>query len=567
MSFENFGLSPELMNGLADTNMNEPTPLQQNVLPAALEGKSLLVKCDAEDEGAFLIPALQTLTMNGEVSGTRILILTPSIERAKKIDELVWALGYHAQISPADVSMKGDKSEQEKAVLDGAPVIVANPGRLIDILEKTNTRLNSLATIVIDEAHNMENYSLVSRVKSILKYVDNSPQTLIFSESMNKATSQLADAALMDPVYIGFDKKKKQPQVSDTKEDLPVEEKLKQASVKVVLNPEAEEAESPDETNGKEISNEEKSPEEKLEEASVEVVLDPEEKDEDTDHDPKEKLKDASVKVVLKDEAEEPEPIPSDLTQAYINVPPRMKISTLLAHLESSPIEKVIVFTASKRTVDRLFRIILKKNWGVVSVYDGIDKETYDERFAKFTSGEMKVLLAGGLSASEIEIDEVQQVINYDVPGEVEEYRYRAELVGNGKAARMVSLVSKMDKEDIDRIVAEVGYAPAELKLPKEVKEKKQKKPENKKAQPTKKPTDRSQSGRSDHRSKRNSGTGKDNRRSGSKGGKNQRGSSKSKNKSQKGHELPRPTYEGLSGGRDGNKSSGVFGWVKKLFD
>lgn len=543
MSFENFGLSPELMNGLADTNINKPTPLQENVLPAALEGRNLLVKCDTEDEAAFLIPALQTLTTNGEVSGTRILILTPSVERAKKIDELVWALGYHAQISPADISMKGDKSEQEQAVLDGAPVIVANPGRLIDILEKTNTRLTSLATLVIDEAHDMENYSLVSKVKSIIQHVDNSPQTFVFSESLNRATRQLKDAALKNPVYIGFEEAEGESETPDEKEELPAGEKLKQASVKVVLNPEPKETEV--EAGVEEPSGKEKGSKEKIE---------------TPDHDTRKKLKEVSVNVVLKNEVKQPESISTDLTQAYIHVPSRMKISTLLAHLESNSVEKVVVFAASKRTVDRLFRIILKKNWGVVSVYDGIDKETYDERFAKFTSGEMKILLAGGLPASEIEIDKVQQVINYDVPGEVEEYRYRAELVSDGKAERMVSLVSKMDKEDIDRIVAEVGFAPAELKLPKEVKEKKQ-------AKSSKKPANKSQKGKRDDNNKRNNGAAKTDKGKGKKPVKNQRRNSKAKNKSKKGRELPRPTYDGLSGGRDGNKSSGVFGWVKKLFD
>ncbi len=676
------------MNGLADTRIETPTPLQQLVVPVALQGKHLLVKTEAADEGAFLIPILQTLTTNGEVSGTRVLILTPSIERARIIDERIWALGYHAQISSASVSMKGDKKEQENAVLDGAPVIVANPGRLVDILEKTRVGFKNLTTIVIDEAHNMENFNLVSRVKSILELVENTPQVMVFSTSMNKATQELAKTALVNPEYIGFDESEIDASVPKEKEPSapPVDEKtaqerLKKISVKVVLNPEKNqektteeaaveaelveettsetelneeasnnsevleettveaeakseennaeatlevaevaEVETPDQTDEtEEVSNIEEtkedsvSPEEKLKKASVKVVLNPkkaeesavkgesEEAETKVEEDapeeqatpeaneaseqkdavkPKEKLKAASIKVVLKQDRVEvednsadkdsdnakPDPITGDLTQGYINVPPRMKISTLMAHLEKSPTDKVVVFAASKRTTDRLFRIILKKNWGVVSVHEGIDQATFDERFEKFTSGEMKVLLVGGIPAKDINIDEVKQVINYDVPGDVDEYRYRAELVGNGKAARIVSLVSKMDKEDIDRIVKEAGYAPVEITLPDEIKEKKQrKKPAAKKSDEEKstKPNKRTAKGPRD--SKRGRG--------GNNATRNDRNKANPKAKTRspkKEYELPRPSYDGLSGGRDGKdsgKSGGMFGWVKKLFN
>jgi superfamily II DNA/RNA helicase len=399
--------------------------------------------------------------------------------------------------------MKGDKVAQEQAVLDGAPVIVANPGRLVDILEKTKKTFTDLECVVIDEAHNMENFSLVGRVKSIFEFIENQPQVLIFSGTMNNATKQLAENALKNPELIGFqstdieEKKAVEPAEIDEEE---VKEKLEQASVKVVLNPEEKSS------NGESIENkdsaqkkaedkktepveiDQKEVEAKLEKASVKVVLNPEKKEpenktdsgSDSEKAPVEKLKEASVSVVLKkDQTDEPS-VPKNLEQGYINVPPRMKISTLMAHLENSKVERIVVFTASKRTADRLFRIILKKSWGVVSVDESINKETFNERFQKFTSNEMKILIVGGMSATDIEIDKITQVINYDVPNEVEEYRYRAELVGSKKAGQMVSLVSKMDRDDIDKITNEVGYAPEEIKLPEEVKKKKKGKSSNK---------------------------------------------------------------------------------------
>ncbi len=591
MSFEEYGLSPELLNGLTDVRIEEPTPLQQEVLPAALQGKHLLVKNDADDEGTFLIPALQKVVENGEVTGTQVLILTPSIERAAKIDEMIWAMGYHAQISSALLAMKGNKSEQEQAVLDGAPVIVANPGRLIEILEKNNFHFRDLKLMVIDEAHNMENFNLVNRVKDILRFVDGDHQTLILSGNHNKATEQLAKATLKNPELIGFEAKNGDPrsngESSDDSADIDLEaaeKKLEKASVKVVLNPEQNSEQSEEEEEPKsEPSQAEvdlKEAAEKLEEAEVEVVLNPETKEEASDtaeevdvKEAEEKLKKASVKVVLKKDIEEKqeekvepvlanpvlqgeelaEPVTKDLEQGYINVPPRMKISTLMARLEQSKAKKVMVFAASKRTTDRLFHIIRKKSWGVVSVSSDLNEETYNERFARFTSGEMRICLVGGMAANEVEIEAVEEVINYDVPSEVEEYRYRAELVGNKKASRIISLVSKMDQEDIDRISKEVGYPPSELPLPEKVADKKKKSSTSKKGKSSgnKKNTNRG-SDRKSRTNKRN----------------NQKRNNRPPRKKKKEMALPRPTYDGLSGGREGKEDSGgVFGWVKKLFD
>ena len=589
MSFEEYGLSPELLNGLTDVRIEEPTPLQQEVLPAALQGKHLLVKNDADDEGTFLIPALQKVVENGEVTGTQVLILTPSIERAAKIDEMIWAMGYHAQISSALLAMKGNKSEQEQALLDGAPVIVANPGRLIEILEKNNFHLRDLKLIVIDEAHNMENFNLVSRIKDILRFVEGEHQTLILSGNQNKATEQLAKAALKNPELIGFEAKngdlRSNGDALSDPSDVDLEaaaKKLKKASVQVVLNPEnngeeAEEENAKSKTSEAEVDLKEAA--EKLEEAKVDVVLNPKNKKEDATSDAteevdfekaKEKLKKTSVKVVLKKDIEEKaeevepvlanpvlqgeelaEPVTKDLEQGYINVPPRMKISTLMAHLEQSKARKVMVFAASKRTTDRLFHIIRKKSWGVVSVSTDLNENTYNERFARFTSGEMRICLVGGMAANEVEIEAVEEVINYDVPNEVDEYRYRAELVGNGKASRIISLVSKMDRDDIKRISEEVGYPPSELSLPEKVAEKKKKKPATKKKERSSK-----KSSNKGSNSKSNNRNGPDNRKQ------------RPPRKKKKEMALPRPTYDGLSGGREGKQeSSGVFGWVKKLFD
>jgi superfamily II DNA/RNA helicase len=376
----------------------------------------------------------------------------------------------------------------------------------------------------------MENYNLVNRVKDIMQLVESDPQIIIFSESNNKATQKLSSALLNDPSVIGFDEEAFSQDSSEQKEK-PISEAPKE-------QPEN----GQDKQTEEEFNLDQEEVNRKLESASVSVVLNPEEKNETEQEN--------SSNGQNSDTDEDPT-VPEDLTQAYIYVPPRAKISTLLAHLEKTLTDKIVVFAASKRTTDRLFRIIRKKGWGVVSINEGLKQEYYDERFGKFVSGDMKILLVGGLSATEVELDEVKQVINYDVPSEVEEYKYRAELVGNGKAARMVSLVSKMDKDDIDEIVKKVGYAPTEIPLPEDVKEKK-------------------------GRSKKSSGSNKNNKKKNNKNDRKDRKDRKRRKpkKEKKTNELPRPTYDGLSGGKEGkgkrpapSSGEGAFGWIKKLFN
>ncbi len=235
--------------------------------------------------------------------------------------------------------------------------------------------------------------------------------------------------------------------------------------------------------------------------------------------------------------------ITKDLIQYYINVPPRMKISTLMAHLENSPGDSVLIFTASRRTADRLYRVFRKSGKRAVSVHDKLDEKTFQERFDRFTSGNVNHLIAGEMSAASLDIENVMQVINYDVPEEVQEYKLRAELIGDGKATRITSLVSRQDRKDIKEIIEELGYAPEEIPLPESIQERKKNK-------------------RSSSQKGKKRGSGKKQSRPKKK--------PRPKPKEEPAMGLPRPSYDKLSGGRTGKKDKkeekGVVGFFKKLF-
>jgi len=214
-----------------------------------------------------------------------------------------------------------------------------------------------------------------------------------------------------------------------------------------------------------------------------------------------------------------------------------------MAHLDNNKSDTVVIFTASRRTADRLYKILRKSNRRAVSVHQQLNKETFDERFNRFTTNDVQHLIIGDMTAKDLPLEHATQVINYDVPEDVNEYKLRAELVGDGKATRILSLVSKQDRGDIQTICKSLGYAPEEVPLPKSVKDKVS----------------------SDKKGKKKSSKQ-------SKSQNNKRGKSKKRNNKQKEsgkrHGLPRPTFDQLEGGRTGKKKEekGLVGFFKKLF-
>lgn len=451
------------MNGLEDVNYTELTELQENALPKILDGEDALIRAEpGKDKNAtFVIPALAKIDDKDKVEGVTTLILTPGSSESKQIDELIWAMGYHAQIECASIDLDGDEEEQKELLKNAPQVIVGNPGPLLNILQDLRYIFRHVDYLVIDEADNHISLDLMSKIKNILKRVISEHQTLIFTNELTDEVEQFAEDTLTDGIAIGFDPSKSQ-----------------------LLS--------------------------------------------------------------------KPPKVPGDLPQGYIYVPNRMKITTFMAHIEESPDERCVVFTASKRGTDRLYKTLRKNNFKATSLHGKLSDEKCAQRLANFTNGDVQFLLVADISAAALDINDVIQVINYDVPNDPDEYRYRTDLVGSGKAARIISLVSKQDRGDINKIEEELGEVPKELALPKKVKQKLKERKKNQK---------KSDSG------KRHSGKNKSPK---------QKSKSKGKHKSKKGSkdnglELPRPSYDKLSGGKSGSskdadEKSGVIQMLKNLF-
>jgi superfamily II DNA/RNA helicase len=208
LTFEKISIDEAIVKGLQDVGYTEPTPLQKSVIPVALENQDLIVKARSGmgKNGSFIIPVLQRLARSPEKKGTRALILTPEVESARKIDEMIWAIGYHAQIESAVVDMDGNEEEQTTAVKEEPPVVVANPGRLEHILSENRLVFKNIEVLVIDEAEKIEKIGIIPQVTKILERISGEPQTLFYSATFSEDIKSLAKRPVKgEAIYIGFD--------------------------------------------------------------------------------------------------------------------------------------------------------------------------------------------------------------------------------------------------------------------------------------------------------------------------------------------------------------------------
>ncbi|MEX0660509.1 MAG: DEAD/DEAH box helicase [Balneolaceae bacterium] len=454
------------MKGLRDVNIESPSPLQKKIFKAVQTGSDLVINTTSEQtpELGYLISLLNTISKSERRQGTRAIILTSSEERAKQIDEWIWAIGYHSSIESACYTDENDIKKQQASLSAGPVIVISTPQQLANILQNGRMIFREVDQLIVDQAEQITDWDSVDVIS---KRVIAPKCQRIFTASKDSKGMRDAEKRLLN-----------EPELVEIEKKTPPKKEL--------------------------------------------------EKD-------------------IKSEA-----ITKDLTQYYINVPPRSKISTLMAHLDDNKSDTVVIFAASRRTADRLYKILRKSGRRAVSIHDKVDEKTYNQRFQMFTDGSVQHLIIGQLSAKDIPLEHATQVINYDVPEDVDEYKLRAELIGDGKATRILSLVSKQDRGDIRTISESLGYAPEEVPLPKSVKEK----AKTEKKQPKKSKTPKKQS------KAKPSPKSKQSRGKASRSGR----SSKKKEKGYKG--LPRPSYDGLSGGRSGKKEEkkGITGFFKKLF-
>ena len=205
MLFQDLNLIEPILKALKTEGYTQPTPIQQQAIPIILQRKDLLgcAQTGTGKTAAFSIPLLQILyqerSQHKEQKTIKALILTPTRELAIQIDESLAAYGKHTGLKHLVIFGGVSQNPQTEALRRGVDILVATPGRLLDLMNQRFVHLDHLKFLILDEADRMLDMGFVNDVKKILAKVPAKRQTLFFSATMPKEIQQLADTILNKP--------------------------------------------------------------------------------------------------------------------------------------------------------------------------------------------------------------------------------------------------------------------------------------------------------------------------------------------------------------------------------
>ena len=359
MSFDTFGLHPSLLAGVRDLGFSSPTPIQQQSIAPALEGRDLLA-CAMTGSGktaAFLLPTLHRL-MDRPRGVTRALVLSPTRELAAQIHDHLQSFAAHTQMSGAAIFGGVAMGPQEQAFRRGVDVIVATPGRLLDHLQYSYASLANIEILILDEADRMLDMGFLPDIRRVLRHVPAKRQTLFFSATMPPAIVKLSHEMLSNAAAINLERKSA-PATGITQAVYPVAEDLK----------------------------------------------------------------------------------------------PRLFIELL----NRGEVGNAIVFCRTKHRANRLAEVLEKARIPSARIHGNRSQAARTEALAGFKSGKYRVLVATDIVARGIDVEALEHVVNFDVPGQPEDYIHRvgrtARADATGDAYTLVSPAEERDLQAIERAV------------------------------------------------------------------------------------------------------------------
>lgn len=227
MPFQSLKLHRDLLRSIKDLGFARPTPIQQNAIPAAIEGRDVLA-CATTGSGktaAFVLPILNHLLAR-PAGSTRALILTPTRELAAQVLKELEELAVHTPVTAAAIFGGVGMGPQEHAFRSNVNVIVATPGRLLDHLKHPYAKLDKIEHLVLDEADRMLDMGFLPDIRRVLKLLPAKRQTLLFSATMPAPILKLTQELLQNPVTINLERKAA-PAAGITQAVYPVAKELK----------------------------------------------------------------------------------------------------------------------------------------------------------------------------------------------------------------------------------------------------------------------------------------------------------------------------------------------------
>jgi ATP-dependent RNA helicase RhlE len=210
MNFDDLKLAPAILKAVREQGYETPTPIQAQAIPAVLEGQDLLAgaQTGTGKTAAFTLPMLHKLAMSRStpnkhgVFGIRALVLTPTRELAAQVEESVRVYGKYLQLTSAVIFGGVGMNPQIDRLRNGVDILVATPGRLLDLQQQGFLDLSTVQILVLDEADRMLDMGFVHDVKKILALVPREKQSLLFSATFSEEIRDLANGLLRNPQSI-----------------------------------------------------------------------------------------------------------------------------------------------------------------------------------------------------------------------------------------------------------------------------------------------------------------------------------------------------------------------------
>jgi ATP-dependent RNA helicase RhlE len=360
MPFSSFKLHPDLVRGIKELGYTRPTPIQEQAIPPAMEGRDLLA-CAMTGSGktaAFLLPILNRL-MGKSRGTTRALVITPTRELAAQIDQALRELAIHTPLSGAAVFGGVGMGPQEHAFRNGVDVIVATPGRLLDHFKQPYAKLSGLEVLVLDEADRMLDMGFLPDIKRVLKHLPPKRQTLFFSATMPGPIQALTRELLHNPATINLERK--------------------------------------------------------------------------------------STPAI-------------GIRQAVYAVSQELKAGLFVELLRRKDIGNVIVFTRTKHRANRLADFLTKEGVPNAKIHGNRSQAQRTEALEGFKSGRYRCLVATDIVARGIDVEQLEHVVNFDVPHIPEDYIHRvgrtARADATGDAFTFVAPEEEADLTQIERAIS-----------------------------------------------------------------------------------------------------------------
>ena len=210
MNFSELNLAPAILKAVLEQGYDTPTPIQAQAIPAVLEGRDLLggAQTGTGKTAAFTLPMLHRLSMSRSAqnkfggTGIRVLVLTPTRELAAQVEESVRTYGKYLQLSSTVIFGGVGMNPQISKLKKGVDILVATPGRLLDLQQQGMLDLGQVQMLILDEADRMLDMGFIHDVKKILALVPKDKQSLLFSATFSDEIRDLAANLLNDPLQI-----------------------------------------------------------------------------------------------------------------------------------------------------------------------------------------------------------------------------------------------------------------------------------------------------------------------------------------------------------------------------